>query len=44
VTGGITEPVHADRIVREGRADLIGIGRAMLNDAGWSRTAIAALS
>ncbi len=44
VTGGFTDPLHADRVVREGRADLIGIGRAMLNDAGWSRGAIQALS
>lgn len=43
VTGGFTDPAHADRVVREGRADLIGIGRAMLNDPAWSRTAIEAL-
>jgi 2,4-dienoyl-CoA reductase-like NADH-dependent reductase (Old Yellow Enzyme family) len=43
VTGGITEAEHADRIVREGRADLVGIGRAMLNDAQWARKAIARL-
>jgi NADPH2 dehydrogenase len=43
VTGGISEPAHADRIVREGRADTVGIGRAMLNDADWARKAIAAL-
>ncbi len=40
VTGGFTEPAHADRVVREGRADLIGVGRGMLNDAEWSRKAI----
>ena len=44
VTGGIREPEHADVIVREGKADLVGIGRAMLEDAGWARKAIAALS
>jgi len=44
VTGGFTDPNHADRVVREGRADLIGIGRAMLNDPSWTRAAIAALS
>ncbi len=43
VTGGFTDPRHADRVVREGRADLIGVGRAMLNDAGWARSAIAEL-
>jgi 2,4-dienoyl-CoA reductase-like NADH-dependent reductase (Old Yellow Enzyme family) len=43
VTGGISEPGHADRIVRSGQADVIGIGRAMLNDAAWARKAIEAL-
>jgi len=44
VTGGISDPVFADRIVREGRADLVGIGRAMLNDAEWARKAIELLA
>jgi NADPH2 dehydrogenase len=44
VTGGIREASHADRIVREGLADLVGIGRAMLEDAAWAGKAIAALS
>jgi len=30
-------------IVRSGRADLVGIGRAMLDDPEWTRTAAAAL-
>ena len=44
VTGGISDPVFADRIVRDGRADLVGIGRAMLNDAEWARKAIELLA
>ncbi len=44
VTGGIREAAHADSIVREGHADLVGIGRGMLEDANWARKAIAALS
>ncbi|MGE5361102.1 MAG: NADH:flavin oxidoreductase [Bacteroidales bacterium] len=44
VTGGFTEPEHADRVVREGRADLVGIGRAMLNDPFWAKKAIERLS
>ncbi len=44
VTGGVREPAHADRIIREGKADLVGVGRAMLDDAGWARKAIDALS
>ena len=43
VTGGISEPALADRIVRDGQADLVGIGRAMLNDPEWARRAIEAL-
>ncbi len=43
VTGGITDPVHADSVVRSGGADLIGIGRAMLSDPDWARTALAQL-
>jgi NADPH2 dehydrogenase len=44
VTGGFTEPSHADRVIREGRADVIGIGRAMLNDPLWAKKAIDELS
>jgi NADPH2 dehydrogenase len=40
VTGGIREPAFADAIVREGRADLVGVGRAMLEDPQWARKAI----
>jgi 2,4-dienoyl-CoA reductase-like NADH-dependent reductase (Old Yellow Enzyme family) len=44
VTGGFREPALADRAVREGHADLVGIGRAMLEDPQWAQKAIAALS
>jgi len=44
VTGGVTEAAFADVIVRRGQADLVGIGRAMLNDAEWARKAIRDLS
>jgi 2,4-dienoyl-CoA reductase-like NADH-dependent reductase (Old Yellow Enzyme family) len=40
VTGGIKETALADSIIRDGRADLVGIGRAMLEDAEWARKAI----
>ncbi len=43
VTGGIADPALADEIVREEWADLVGIGRAMLNDADWARKAIVQL-
>ncbi len=44
VTGGVTDPAFADLIVRRGLADLVGIGRAMLNDAEWARKAVRVLS
>ncbi len=44
VTGGLGEADLADRVVREGRADLVGVGRAMLNDPDWAGKAIARLS
>jgi 2,4-dienoyl-CoA reductase-like NADH-dependent reductase (Old Yellow Enzyme family) len=43
VAGGIADPKMADVIVRSRRADIVGIGRAMLEDADWSRKAIEAL-
>ncbi|MEI6667048.1 MAG: hypothetical protein WCP29_02750 [Acidobacteriota bacterium] len=33
-----------NRIVREGHADVVGVGRAMLEDPAWARKAIAGLS
>ena len=44
MTGGIADSALADRIVRRGQADLVGIGRAMLNDAEWARKAIGLLT
>ncbi|MGI6574737.1 MAG: NADH:flavin oxidoreductase [bacterium] len=35
-TGRITEPQLAEKLLREGTADLIGVGRAMLKDAQWA--------
>ena len=43
VAGGIATPAHADSIVRAGDADIIGVGRAMLDDPEWARKAIAEL-
>lgn len=36
LTGGINTPEEAESLLKEGCADLIGIGRAMLKDPGWS--------
>lgn len=44
VAGGIVDPQMADVIVRSGRTDIVGIGRAMLDDAEWARKAMAALA
>jgi 2,4-dienoyl-CoA reductase-like NADH-dependent reductase (Old Yellow Enzyme family) len=41
--GMITEPAQADAIVREGRADLVMLARAMLRDPYWPRDAAATL-
>ena len=35
LTGGITRLEDANRLLAEGKADLIGVGRAMLKDAHW---------
>jgi 2,4-dienoyl-CoA reductase-like NADH-dependent reductase (Old Yellow Enzyme family) len=43
VAGGITEPQMADVIIRSGRTDIVGIGRAMLDDPDWTRKAAEAV-
>ena len=37
--GLITEPGHADYIVRSGKADMVALGRGMLRDPRWPWTA-----
>lgn len=44
VTGGIKDVQVAEDILREGKADLIGVGRAILNDSNWTKRAIESLS
>lgn len=39
VAGGITDPVFADSVIREGKADLVAIGRAMLSNPDWAADA-----
>ncbi len=43
VTGGITEPSAAEDLLSQGKADLIGVGRAILNDSLWAKNAIESL-
>ncbi len=40
LTGGIKTPEDMERLLKEGAADLIGVGRAMLADEDWSRKAL----
>ena len=40
LTGGITEPAHAETLLAAGKADLIGVGRAILKDSGWALRAV----
>ena len=39
VAGGIADSRMADLIIRSRRADIVGIGRAMLENPGWTRAA-----
>ena len=39
VAGGITDPLFADRVIREGKVDLVAIGRAMLKNPEWAEAA-----
>ena len=39
VAGGITDPRFADRVVREGKIDLVAIGRALMENPDWPKDA-----
>ncbi|MGM0689632.1 MAG: NADH:flavin oxidoreductase [Bacillota bacterium] len=43
LTGGITRAEAAESLLKEGKADLIGVGRAILNDSDWAKRAITGL-
>jgi 2,4-dienoyl-CoA reductase-like NADH-dependent reductase (Old Yellow Enzyme family) len=34
--GGITDPKFADEAIRQGRVDLVAVGRAILADPDWA--------
>ena len=40
LTGGITEPDSAEKLLENGKADFIGVGRAILKDSLWAKKAI----
>ncbi len=41
--GGITDAVYADGLVRDGKADLVAVGRAIWHDPEWAQKAIQTL-
>jgi 2,4-dienoyl-CoA reductase-like NADH-dependent reductase (Old Yellow Enzyme family) len=43
LTGGITEVHAAEELLVEVKADLIGVGRAILKDSNWAKKAVEAL-
>lgn len=43
LTGGITEVEAAEQLLAEGKADLIGVGRAIYKDSTWAKNAIESL-
>ncbi|UTC66335.1 MULTISPECIES: NADH:flavin oxidoreductase [unclassified Treponema] len=40
LTGGIVTPEAAEKILQEGKTDLIGVGRALLKDSDWPKKAM----
>ena len=43
LTGGITEAKSAEKLLSEGKADLIGVARAIYKDSNWAKNAIESL-
>ena len=41
--GGITDPEYADKLICEGRVDLVAVGRGLLKDPDWAMKAIKTL-
>lgn len=44
LTGGITDAEAAERLLEEGKADLIGVGRAILANSDWAKRAVESLN
>lgn len=40
LTGGITDAAAAEELLAQGKADLIGVGRAILKDSDWAKRAM----
>lgn len=43
LTGGITDINAAEKLLAEDKADLIGVGRAILKDSNWAKDSLASL-
>lgn len=43
LTGGIIDVHVAEQLLKEGKADFIGVGRAILKDSSWAKTAMATI-
>jgi 2,4-dienoyl-CoA reductase-like NADH-dependent reductase (Old Yellow Enzyme family) len=43
LTGGITEAAAAEQLLKDRKADLIGVGRAILTDSEWAKNAVISL-
>lgn len=43
LTGGVTQAQAAEELLADGKADLIGVGRAMFRDSQWAKKAIEGL-
>ena len=43
LTGGIKDAEIADQLLQEGKADLIGVGRAIMSDSLWAKKAVESL-
>jgi 2,4-dienoyl-CoA reductase-like NADH-dependent reductase (Old Yellow Enzyme family) len=41
--GGITEAKYADKLIRDGKVDLVAVGRALWKDPGWAEKAVEVL-
>jgi len=40
LTGGITKGEHAEKLLKEGKADFIGVGRAIFKDSEWAKKVV----
>jgi 2,4-dienoyl-CoA reductase-like NADH-dependent reductase (Old Yellow Enzyme family) len=43
LTGGIKNADIADQLLKDGKADLIGVGRAVMSDSLWAKRAVESL-